>query len=75
MTKPLEENQHMRVQREFHNPTIVRWLESVDEQELAEVLEDIAFDREIGEAMEYSKAHDHEKLLTVEEFLAQECNK
>ena len=64
----------MQVHREFHNPNVVRQLEEIDENLLAEMLEDIRLDREIGKAMAASKALDgHEKNLTLQEFLDQEC--
>jgi hypothetical protein len=65
---------HMHVQREFHDPNVVRRLEEIDEATLAELLEDAAFDQEIAEAVAYSRTLDgQEPLLSLQEFLAQEC--
>lgn len=61
----------MRVQREFHDPSLARQLEQVDEVRLAAALADIEADAEIVDAIEHFKKTDTAASRPVGQFLAE----
>ena len=59
----------MRVDREFHHQELVRALETIDEERLAEIMAEYEADQEVARAIDHSREKDAgEPLLTVKEY-------